>query len=295
MMKEVKDIPEVQEMLDKAKPILGYDILDICLNGPEAKLEETRYCQPALFIGGLAGLEKLRKEKEDAVTNCSIMCGLSLGEYTALCAAGVLTFEDGLKLVKVRGEAMHEAAQEGKQLMLSVAGLDKEKLEPLCKEAREKVGEDSVCQISNELFPSGFAVGGTADAINQLKDLAEKNGALQARILKTAGAFHTPLMQGAQEKLNKQLEETLPFMKSPTTTVWMNASAEPMHPGSDPADIVALLKRQLTNPVLWEPSMKAVIAEGITEFYEVGPMKQLKAMMKRIDPNIWKSTTNVDV
>merc|ERR1712032_1505080 len=108
--------------------ILGYDILKICLEGPEEKLEESKYCQPAMFIGGLAGLEKLRIEKPDRVERASVMAGLSLGEYTALCAAGVLTFEDGLKLVKLRGEAMQEAAGQSKQLMLSVAGLDGDKL-----------------------------------------------------------------------------------------------------------------------------------------------------------------------
>jgi len=222
------------------------------------------------------------------------MAGLSLGEYTALCAAGVMSFEDGLKLVKLRGEAMQEAAALSKQLMLSVAGLEKDKLEPLCKEAL-KSEEGGVCSIANSLFPGGFAVGGTEKAIHTLKDLAEKNGALQAKVLKTAGAFHTSLMQPAQDKLAAALEETLPNMKSPKHTVWMNASAEPMRPGCEPSEIVALLKRQLTNPVLWEASVKAIIKEGVTEFYEVGPMKQIKAMMKRIDPAAWKVTTNVEV
>eukprot|EP00442_Polarella_glacialis_P027314 CAMPEP_0115101798 /NCGR_PEP_ID=MMETSP0227-20121206/33466_1 /TAXON_ID=89957 /ORGANISM="Polarella glacialis, Strain CCMP 1383" /LENGTH=412 /DNA_ID=CAMNT_0002497657 /DNA_START=80 /DNA_END=1318 /DNA_ORIENTATION=+ len=294
MMSGVQDLPAVKEMLEKAKAILGYDILDICLNGPEEKLEETRYCQPALFIGGLAGLEKLRNERPEAVTRASVMAGLSLGEYTALCAAGVMSFEDGLKLVKLRGEAMQEAAALSKQLMLSVAGLEKDKLEPLCKEAL-KSEEGGVCSIANSLFPGGFAVGGTEKAIHTLKDLAEKNGALQAKVLKTAGAFHTSLMQPAQDKLAAALEETLPNMKSPKHTVWMNASAEPMRPGCEPSEIVALLKRQLTNPVLWEASVKAIIKEGVTEFYEVGPMKQIKAMMKRIDPAAWKVTTNVEV
>merc|ERR1719189_385423 len=164
-MAEVQDLPKVKEMLEKAKPILGYDILDICLNGPEAKLEETRYCQPAMFIGGLAGLEKLKGERPEAVNQCSVMAGLSLGEYTALCAAGVMSFEDGLKLVKLRGEAMQEAAGIGKQLMLSVAGLDGEKLKPLCVQAKQKEGPDAVCQVANQLFPGGFSVGGTEKAI----------------------------------------------------------------------------------------------------------------------------------
>merc|ERR1719352_884488 len=155
MLENVQDMPKVKEMLDKAKGILGYDILEICLKGPESKLEETKYCQPAMFIGGLAGLEKLRDEREEAVTRASVMAGLSLGEYTALCAAGVMTFEDGLKLVKLRGEAMQEAAASGKQLMLSVAGLEIAKLEPLVKKCAGMPGE--VCQISNSLFPGGYS------------------------------------------------------------------------------------------------------------------------------------------
>lgn len=296
MLSGVKDLPAVKDMLDKAKGILGYDILDICLNGPEDKLEETRYCQPAMFIGGLAALEKLRGEKPEAVNQASVMAGLSLGEYTALCAAGVFSFEDGLKLVKLRGEAMQEAASQGskKQLMLSVAGLDKDKLEPLCREAAKKEA-DGVCQIANCLFPQGYSVGGTEAAINHLKESAEKAGAMQAKVLKTAGAFHTPLMQPAQDKLTAALEETLPNMKSPLHTVWMNASAQPVRPGCDPKDIVALLKRQLTNPVLWDDSVKAVLKEGVKEFYELGPMKQIKAMMKRIDLAAWKATTNIEV
>lgn len=157
MLDGVKDMPEVQEMLKKAEPILGYDILDICLNGPEEKLEETRYCQPAMFIGGLAGIEKLKKERPEAVSRASVMAGLSLGEYTALCAAGVMSFEDGLKLVKLRGEAMQEAAAQSKQLMLSVAGLEEGQLRALCVEAAKKEGPNGVCSISNSLFPNGYS------------------------------------------------------------------------------------------------------------------------------------------
>jgi len=296
MLEGVKEIPAVKEMLEKSKEILGYDILQICLEGPEAKLEETRYCQPALFIGGLAGIEKLRADKPEAVERCAFMAGLSLGEYTALCAAGVVSFEDGLRLVKLRGEAMHEAAEVGDQAMLSVAGLEKKVLEPMCKKVVASQGSGAICQISNELFPKGFSVGGTKKAIEELKTLAEKDSdCMQAKILKTAGAFHTPLMQPAQTKLSQALDEALPKMKSPQHTIWMNVSAGPMHPGTDPKEIVELLQQQLTNSVLWEGSMKNVLASGCTEFYEVGPMKQIKAMMKRIDLPSWKKTTNIEV
>jgi len=295
MLENVKDMPKVKEMLDKSKDILGYDVLEICLNGPESKLEETKYCQPAMFIGGLAGLEKLRDEKPDRVDRAAVFAGLSLGEYTALCAAGVMTFEDGLKLVKLRGEAMQEAATATKQLMLSVAGLEKKVLAPLCAECAKAEGPDGVCTIANSLFPNGYSVGGSEKAINLLQPKCEKAGALQAKVLKTGGAFHTKLMQPAQDKLSAAIDEMLPNMKSPKHTVWMNATAEPVRPGCDLADVVANMKTQLTSTVEWEQSVKEMIEEGCTEFYECGPMKQMKAMMKRIDAKMWKNMNNIEV
>merc|ERR1712190_267231 len=295
MMSTAKDIPAVAKMLESAKAILGFDVLTLCLEGPEAQLEETRYCQPAMFIAGLAGVEKLRGEREEAVTRAQVLAGLSLGEYTALCTAGVFSFEDGLKLVKLRGEAMQDAAAASKQAMLSVAGIDKPKLQDLCEEAKKSEGGSAVCQIANELFPRGFSHAGTEAAILKLKDLADKAGALQAKVLKTSGGFHTSLMAPAQAKLGKALDECLPKMKPPKTTVYMNSTASPIKPGTSPKEIVELMKKQLTSPVLWEPSVKAMIKEGVSEFYEVGPMKQLKAMMKRIDSKIRGATANVEI
>eukprot|EP00931_Biecheleriopsis_adriatica_P051004 TRINITY_DN2954_c0_g1_i1.p1 TRINITY_DN2954_c0_g1~~TRINITY_DN2954_c0_g1_i1.p1 ORF type:complete len:548 (+),score=162.08 TRINITY_DN2954_c0_g1_i1:94-1737(+) len=295
MLSTVKDLPAVKEMLTTANSVLGYDILDICLNGPEAKLEETRYCQPAMFIAGLAAMEKLRLEQEDTVKRFQFAAGLSLGEYTALCAAGVFTFEDGLKLVSLRGQAMQDAAAIGKQAMLSVAGFEKEKLAALCKQAAAKEGPKAVCQIANELFPKGFSCAGTEAAILTLKELAESGGALQAKVLKTSGGFHTSLMEPAKEKLGKALDEMLPRMQSPKHAVYMNATAQPLMPGADPKEVVTLLKKQLTSPVLWEPSVQAMIKAGVTDFYECGPNKQIKAMMKRISPKVWQTTTNVEV
>lgn len=289
MMSEASKIPAVADMLKKANDILGYDLLELCMNGPEDKLEQTNYCQPSMYVAGLAGLEMLRSKKVEAVEAPGAIAGLSLGEYTALTAAGVFSFEDGLKLVKLRGEAMHEAAQQCPQLMLSVAGLERDKLEALCKEAAasEKGG---VCQLANSLFPKGYACAGTKASVEKLKDLAEKAGAMQARMLKTGGAFHTSLMEPAQKKLEVALKETLPRMNSPKHIVYMNVTAEALQPGSDPKIITDLLARQLTSPVLWESSVRGMIKAGLNEFYEVGPMKQLTAMMKRIDPNMWKNT-----
>merc|ERR1719262_1332010 len=180
-----------------------------------------------MFIGGLAGVEKLRKEKPEFAEKPMYVAGLSLGEYTALCVAGVFSFEDGLKLVKLRGEAMQEAAETGgKQLMLSVAGLEGDKLKALCAEAKKEEGADATCSVSNALFPNGFSCGGTEKAINLLKDKAEKAGALQAKVLKTGGAFHTQLMQPAQDKLNAALDETKDRMSPPKITIYQNATAD---------------------------------------------------------------------
>lgn len=295
MLSTTKDIPKVKEMLEKANTILGWDVLQLCSVGPEAKLEETRFCQPAMFIAGLAGVERLRADKEAAVTQFQVCAGLSLGEYTALCVAGVFSFEDGLKLVKMRGEAMQEAAGIGKQAMLSVAGLEKAKLQQLCEDAAKKEGSSAVCQIANELFPRGFSCAGTETAILALKEMTEKNGALQSKVLKTSGAFHTPLMGPAKEKIGNALDAMLPNMNPPRHAVYMNCTAQPLKPGTHPREVVELLKRQLTNPVLWEPSVRAMIKADVKEFYEVGPMKQLKAMMKRIDAKVWATTYNVEV
>mmetsp|Transcript_73013 Transcript_73013/g.158470 ORF Transcript_73013/g.158470 Transcript_73013/m.158470 type:complete len:450 (-) Transcript_73013:59-1408(-) len=295
MLSSVKELPAVRDMLERGRSILGYDILELCLEGPEAKLEETRYCQPAMFIAGLAGLEKLRVERPEAATQFQATAGLSLGEYTALCAAGVFSFEDGLRLVQLRGQAMQDAASMCQQAMLSVAGLDRATLAELCAQAASGEGSDAVCQIANELFPKGFACAGTAQAMSLLKDLAEAKGALQAKFLKTSGGFHTALMRPAQDTLRSALQEVLPRMKSPTHTVFMNTTAEPCHPGTEPRLIVDLLERQLTSPVRWEHCVRAMLQEGIVEFYEVGPVRQLKGMMKRIDQKAWQGTTNVEV
>lgn len=178
-------------------------------------------------------------------------------------------------------------------------------LEDLCKKAAEAVssegffgvgGDKKVCQIANFLFPKGFSVAGDLDAIQKLEEMAKATqGCLQAKLLKTSGGFHTSLMQPAREKLEKALAETRATMQPPRCTVYMNATGEPLPAGTSPDKIVSLLAEQLTSCVLWEPSCRSMIKEGIQDFYECGPMKQLKAMMKRIDSTSWERTTTCDV
>jgi [acyl-carrier-protein] S-malonyltransferase len=292
MLSELKDNPVVDGYCNKAKEILGYDILDLCLFGPEKDLEATAKCQPAMFLAGMAGVEKLRAMKPEAVETPGCVAGLSLGEYTALCVAGVFTFEQGLKLVDIRGKAMQQASEASPQLMLSVAGLERDALEKICKE-HSVDGELAV--VANVLFPKGFACSGTKDAINKMQDACVKEGALQAKVLKTSGAFHSAFMQSAQDELEAALNELLPEMQPPRCDIYMNYTGKRLKAGTPPSEIVPLLAKQLTNPVLWEPSVRTMIEEGMDTFYEIGPMKQLKAMMKRINPKMWEKTTNIDV
>jgi len=294
MMQTTKDLPKVKEMLATAQRILGFDLLDLCLNGPESKLEMTKYCQPAMYIGGLAGVEKLRVDKPERVERCQAVAGLSLGEYTALTVAGVMDLETGLEVVKLRGEAMQEAAEASKQMMLSVAGLSKEMLDQLCQESCEAPSD--VCQVANFLFPSGFSCAGTADSIERLMAKAQKtDGCLQAKLLKTSGGFHTKLMAPAREKLLSALKAVEPRLKPPRCDIYLNVTGQKIAAGTPPGVFIELLADQLVSCVQWEPSVREMIKDGVSEFYECGPMKQLKAMMKRIDIDVFGRTSTVDV
>jgi [acyl-carrier-protein] S-malonyltransferase len=293
MMSGVQHLPAVSKMLEDANRILGWNLLELCLEGPESKLEETKYCQSCMFVAGLAGIEKLRADNAAAVEGCSAVAGLSLGEYTALCHAGVFSFEDGLRLVQLRGELMQEAVEQTPQAMVSIAGLEIEKVELLCKEAKQS--EDDVCVVANQLFPKGVACGGTKDAIARLQEAALKNGAMQAKLLKTSGGFHTSLMAPARAKLEVALEEALPRMRPPEIDVYVNVTGKVLKAGTNPQEVCKLLGQQLTSRVLWEGCVRSLIQAGITEFYEAGPMKQLKAMMKRIDPKMANATTSLEV
>lgn len=297
MLKDALHIPAVQTMLEKAKEVLGWDLKEVCLNGPESKLSETKYCQPAMFVAGLVAVEVLREMNRDVVDRPQATAGLSLGEYTALCAAGVLEFEDGLRLVKIRAEAMQKATELAPQCMCSVAGLDRATVDRLCKEAQAKDTEakDPVCQVANVLFPAGFTCAGTKSTIALLCKLATQAKALQAREIKTGGAFHCPLMKPAEEELAKAIDEVLPKMKPPSCAVYFNLTGKKVAAGANPAEFVDFMKKQLTQEVLWEQSVKQMIMDQCKDFYECGPNKQLKSMLKRIDQDAFKRTTNVSV
>jgi len=299
MMKDCMDLPGVQDLLDTSKKILGWDLKDLVLNGPEDKLSETRYCQPAMFVAGMAGLEMMKADaaQKEAVERPQAVCGLSLGELTALCCAGVLSFEDGLKLIKVRADAMQKATDAKPQAMASVAGLDSSVLEKLCSQAvaEDKSTEDPICQIANALFPSGYTVSGTKATVEKLCALAKDAKALQARLIKTGGAYHTPLMASAEKELSGAIDSMLDKMEPPRCAIYFNVTGKRVPAGSSPSQFVDLIKKQLTQEVLWLPTMKQMIMDGVKDFYEVGPLKQLKSMLKRIDQDAFKRTENIAV
>lgn len=295
MIESVKDLEKVLPLLESFKEVMGFDAMEM-VKADQTVLSMTQNCQPLMFLAGLCGLEKLRAEKPDDVSRCHSMCGLSVGEYTALCAAGCYTPTEGFRFLKKRGEVM-AGLKLSEQAMMSVVGLEKAKLEPICKEAAKAAGDGEICEIALHLFPGGMSVGGTQKAIKLCEDKATKAGAQMAKVIGDV-AYHTSLMAGAAVKLEDAFKELQSVMKPPMHSVWQNSTGEPARPTTDVREIVDALKRQFTKPVQWEPLLKEMIKEikdPACAFYECGPSKQLKQMMKRVDQNAWKNMENYEV
>jgi [acyl-carrier-protein] S-malonyltransferase len=265
-------LPAARQLFADASQVLGYDLLDVCLNGPAERLNSTAVSQPAIFVASMSALESLRQSDPAAVASCEATAGLSLGEYTALVFAGALSFADGLKVVRRRGEAMQAASDANPGAMVSVIGLETPKIEDLVVAAR---GGD-VLQIANLLCPSNTVVSGSKAACERLEKLAEPAGGRTVR-LAVAGAFHTPLMKPADERLAEALAGV--ELKAPRLPVWSNVDAKPH---TDPSEIRGLLVRQVVQPVLWEETMRGLLAAGCDRFYEIGPGRVLAGLLKRV-------------
>lgn len=287
MLNSVKSMPSIQEMLREAREILGFDLLQVCLEGPEDKLQENRYCQPAVYVAGLAGFERMKEEMPENARRCHAMAGFSVGQYAALAAAGVFSFSDGLRLVKARAEAMQEAANASQQAMLSVAGFDETKLSKLCAQAVADKGGKEVCQITAHLFQRGFTVGGTRPAVEHCKALCEKAKARQVKLLNVSSGFHTELMAPARARLEALQQEFAPKMSAPRCKVFIGSHGDAMGLDAEPQAILSSLASLLTERVHWQQCVTALQADGIEEFYECGSQRQLKAIMKRIDSDAW--------
>lgn len=278
----VELFPKAKELFDTANEILGYDLAKLCFNGPSEELDSTIYSQPALFVSSLAALEKLRAESPDVVLGCEMSAGLSLGEYTALVFSGAMSFEDGLKVVQRRGQAMQAAADATPSGMVSILLMDRDQVQKVCEEA----SAHGSIQIANYLCPGNIVISGTNAACVRAAELAEAGGG-RAVPLAVAGAFHTPIMKPADDQLAEVLRDTQ--LKPPEIPVVSNVDAE-VH--SDPEEIRNILIQQVLQPVRWEDSIRKMIDDGCTEFYEVGPGKVLKGLMKRISRKMPITTVN---
>ena len=272
-----ESLPAVRRLYDQAAEILGYDLAKLCFEGPAEELDSTVISQPAIFVTSLAALESLRSESPDVVLSCQAAAGLSLGEYTAMVFAGVLDFEDGLSLVQQRGAAMQEAADATPSGMVSILGLERVEVEALCEKARE----DDVLEVANLLCPGNVVVSGTNAACERAAEMAPSMGAMKAVPLAVAGAFHTQIMRPADERLAEALGRI--SMQEPKIPVISNVDAQAHH---STEEIRQLLVREVLQPVRWEDSMRHLLDQGFDSFYEVGPGRVLRSLLRRIERKI---------
>ncbi|MCF7808111.1 MAG: ACP S-malonyltransferase [Candidatus Marinimicrobia bacterium] len=259
----------VQEMYAKASDILGYDIADVTFNGPLEALTETRVTQPALFITSAACFSLIPDGFE-----FQLVAGHSLGEYSALFAAGVLNFVDALSIVKVRAEGMQAASQVQKGSMAAVLNLSRKDVEKVCQQA----SETGIVQAANFNSPGQIVISGEEAAVHKAMELAKALGARKVVELNVSGAFHSPLMAPATEALRAAIAKAT--FNSAKVPVVANVDAAAT---TDPQTIQANLIQQLESPVLWEDSVETMLNNGITEFLEVGPGRVLQGLIRRIE------------
>ncbi len=264
-----------KECFDQASDVLGYDLLELCANGPDEKLNRTEFCQPALFVHSFAAHLQWREEQPDLAATAACVAGLSLGEYTAVAIAGGISFADGVRLVQARGRAMQAAAEACESAMASILGLDEEKLASLCEQA--PTGEDSFVRVANLLCPGNIAISGHLDALARAEELCLEAGAMRAVRLQVAGAFHTAIMQPAVSILEDALAAT--EFQSTSLPVYSNVDAAP-HVKAD--EFRQLLAKQVVSPVLWEASVRAILDRPVDQCVELGTGRVLAGTLKRI-------------
>lgn len=261
---------EARELFEKANEILGFRITDLMFSGTEEDLKQTKVTQPAVFLHSVLLAKSLGDEFRPDMT-----AGHSLGEFSALVAAGALSFEEGLKLVAKRARAMQKACEARPSTMAAVLALPDEKVEELCAEV------DDIVAPANYNCPGQVVISGTTEGIDAACEKMLAAGAKRALRLKVGGAFHSPLMQPAQEELAEAIEAA-EFM-TPRCPVYQNVDGKPH---TDPKEIKENLIKQLTAPVRWTQDVQAMIADGATEFVELGPGKVLQGLVSKIDRNV---------
>ena len=269
--------PAARTMMERANELLGYSITDIMFSGSEEELRQTKYTQPAIFLHSIA-VATLIGSKDITMT-----AGHSLGEYTALCFAGAIGFEDALRIVAKRGDLMQNAGKQNPGTMAAIIGMPDNALDSLLAEA----GREGIIQAANFNSPGQVVLSGDIAAVKKAVELAPSKGSRMAKELVVSGAFHSPLMKPAEQELSAALDQI--DIQPATIPVCMNAIAQPV---TSAAEIRKNLILQLTSSVLWTQSIESMIQSGITEFVEIGPQKVLQGLIKRIDKTV--TTRGVD-
>ena len=262
---------EAKEMIKTADEALGINLSYILFNGPEEQLRQTEFTQPGIFLHSIILASIIRTLQPDAAA------GHSLGEYSALVAAGSIQFYNAVKLVRARGKAMQQAGIDNPGTMAAVVGLDPDKVEESCNEA-SSVG---IVQCANFNSPGQIVISGSVNGVKKAMEICKSKGAKLVKELIVSGAFHSPLMNSAKEELLKELNNT--DIYDARFPVYANVTAEAV---TRKEEIKKLLYEQVTSPVKWEQTIKKLAGDGVTEFYEIGPGKVLQGLVKRITPDI---------
>lgn len=259
--------PQFRTIIDEADELLGYSLSEIMFEGPSDELTLTKYTQPAIFVHSYALFATLDLKPD-------VMAGHSLGEFSALTAAGALEFNEALELVALRGQKMQEAGDENPGTMAAIIGMDDETVDEICVEASKEIGKPVV--PANYNCPGQLVISGDVDAVHKAVDLAKERGCRLAKILPVSGAFHSPLMKSAFEALERKLENTTFFR--PRFKVFCNFTAEPTREESELKDNIL---QQLVNPVRWTQTLLNMEKDGVNSFVEVGPGNVLQGLVKR--------------
>ncbi|MCW3162150.1 ACP S-malonyltransferase [Chryseobacterium oryctis] len=270
MGKELYDSrKDIKDLMESANEILGFDILSIMFNGTDEDLKKTEVTQPSIFIHSVAALKAVNG------LGAEMVAGHSLGEFSALVANGVLSFDDGLKLVSERAKAMQEACNANPSSMAAILGLEDAKVEEICAQI------NGIVVPANYNCPGQLVISGETAAVEEACAKLKEAGAKRALLLPVNGAFHSPLMQPAQERLAKAIESTK-FRKA-TIPVYQNITTTAI---TNPEEIKQNLIAQLTGPVKWTQSVQNMIKDGANNFVEVGPGKTLQGLIKKIDSSV---------
>lgn len=274
MGKELYDSrKDIKDLMESAHDILGFDIVSTMFKGTDEDLKKTEVTQPSIFIHSVAVLKIVNGQ------GAQMVAGHSLGEFSALVANGVLSFEDGLRLVAARANAMQEACDAHPSSMAAILGLPDEKVEEICQSI------NGIVVPANYNCPGQLVISGETAAVEEACVKLKEAGAKRALMLPVNGAFHSPLMQPAQEKLAAAIEKTK--FRNPTIPVYQNITTTAV---SDPEEIKQNLIKQLTGPVKWTQSVQNMIKDGATTFIEVGPGKTLQGLIKKINSEVDAST-----